>query len=50
LHLSVLIGFRNRVAVLTSWIYSYVFFRRGARLIIKADLPGRAPRPPPAGP
>jgi NADH dehydrogenase len=50
LHLSVLIGFRNRVAVLTSWIYSYVFFRRGARLIIKADLPGSAPRPPPAGP
>jgi NADH dehydrogenase len=33
LHLTVLIGFRNRLAVLTSWIYSYVFFRRGSRLI-----------------
>jgi NADH dehydrogenase len=33
LHITVLIGFRNRVAVLTSWIYSYVFFRRGSRLI-----------------
>jgi hypothetical protein len=29
----VLIGFRNRVSVLLSWIYSYLFFRRGSRLI-----------------
>jgi NADH:ubiquinone reductase (H+-translocating) len=33
LHITVLIGFRNRIAVLASWIYSYVFFRRGSRLI-----------------
>ena len=33
LHLTVLIGFRNRLAVLLSWVYSYVFFRRGSRLI-----------------
>src|SRR5262249_45355652 len=33
LHITVLIGFRNRFAVLSSWIYSYVFFRRGSRLI-----------------
>lgn len=33
LHITVLIGFRNRLAVLISWIYSYVFFRRGSRLI-----------------
>jgi NADH:ubiquinone reductase (H+-translocating) len=33
LHLTVLIGFRNRIAVLLSWIYSYLFFRRGSRLI-----------------
>ena len=33
LHITVLIGFRNRLAVLTSWIYSYMFFRRGSRLI-----------------
>jgi NADH:ubiquinone reductase (H+-translocating) len=34
LHITVLIGFRNRLAVLGSWIYGYVFFRRGSRLII----------------
>ena len=33
LHITVLIGFRNRLAVLSSWIYSYMFFRRGSRLI-----------------
>jgi NADH dehydrogenase len=33
LHITVLIGFRNRIAVLSSWIYNYVFFRRGSRLI-----------------
>jgi NADH:ubiquinone reductase (H+-translocating) len=33
LHITVLIGFRNRLAVFFSWIYSYIFFRRGSRLI-----------------
>jgi NADH dehydrogenase len=33
LHVTVLIGFRNRLAVMLSWIYNYVFFRRGSRLI-----------------
>jgi NADH dehydrogenase len=33
LHITVLIGFRNRLAVMLSWIYSYIFFRRGSRLI-----------------
>jgi NADH:ubiquinone reductase (H+-translocating) len=33
LHITVLIGFRNRLAVLSSWIYSYIFLRRGSRLI-----------------
>jgi NADH dehydrogenase len=32
-HLVYLIGFRNRVAVLLSWAYSYLTYRRGARLI-----------------
>jgi NADH dehydrogenase len=32
-HIFFLIGFRNRVAVLFEWAYSYVTFRRGARLI-----------------
>jgi NADH dehydrogenase len=33
LHVTVLIGFRNRISVMLSWIYNYVFFRRGSRLI-----------------
>ena len=37
LHITVLIGFRNRLAVLSSWIYSYVFFRRGSRLITNLE-------------
>jgi NADH dehydrogenase len=35
LHISVLIGFRNRLSVLVSWIYSYVLVRRGSRLITR---------------
>ncbi|MFN0063745.1 MAG: NAD(P)/FAD-dependent oxidoreductase [Myxococcaceae bacterium] len=33
IHLLFLIGFRNRVAVLLNWAYSYVTFRRSSRLI-----------------
>ncbi|HEY0767483.1 MAG TPA: NAD(P)/FAD-dependent oxidoreductase [Steroidobacteraceae bacterium] len=44
LHITVLIGFRNRLAVFSSWIYSYVFFRRGSRLITRVT-PGEIPRP-----
>jgi NADH:ubiquinone reductase (H+-translocating) len=44
LHISVLIGFRNRLSVLASWIYSYVLVRRGSRLITRsAALPDTAP-------
>ena len=44
LHVTVLIGFRNRLAVLASWIYSYVFFRRGSRLITRsAPAPEQTP-------
>jgi len=50
LHVSVLIGFRNRVAVLFSWIYSYVFFRRGSRLITQAALPAARQTVPAAAP
>ncbi len=39
LHITVLIGFRNRVSVLLSWIYGYVFRRRGSRLIIRNAPP-----------
>jgi NADH dehydrogenase len=44
LHISALIGFRNRFSVLVSWIYSYVFVRRGSRLITRsAPLRDTAP-------
>jgi NADH dehydrogenase len=32
-HITYLIRFRNRVFVILSWVWSYVFFDRGARLI-----------------
>jgi len=32
-HILFLIGFRNRLAVLTEWIWAYFTFQRGARLI-----------------
>jgi NADH dehydrogenase len=57
LHLTVLIGFRNRLAVLSSWVYSYVFFRRGSRLItglapsgIKQPIAPATSTLPPRGP
>lgn len=57
LHVTTLIGFRNRLAVLASWIYAYVFFRRGSRLITNLQpasvLQPIAPAtavPPPAPP
>lgn len=33
IHVLYLIGFRNRILVLTEWLWSYVSFQRGARLI-----------------
>ena len=36
-HLVFLIGFRNRLAVLLQWTYSYFAYKRGARII--TDLP-----------
>jgi NADH dehydrogenase len=33
LHVVVLVGFRNRLSVLLSWIWNYVFSARGARLV-----------------
>lgn len=32
-HLIFLIGFRNRVSVLSQWIYSYLFYKRSSRII-----------------
>ncbi len=50
LHITVLVGFRNRVAVLVSWIYGYVFMRRGSRLITRSQPPAMLPCPPPGAP
>ncbi len=40
-HIFFLIGFRNRVSVLANWIWTYLTFHRGARLITgDQNLPG----------
>lgn len=33
IHVTYLIGFRNRLLVMFDWVWSYIFFSRGARLI-----------------
>jgi NADH dehydrogenase len=43
-HIWFLIGFRNRVVVMLTWFWSYVTYRRGARLITGHRLGGEAPR------
>ena len=49
IHLLFLVGFRNRIAVLFSWAYSYLTYQRVARLITTRWAPaeGSAPRPTP---
>jgi NADH dehydrogenase len=43
-HIFWLIGFRNRLLVFVQWIWAYVTYQRGTRLITgDPDLPGRAP-------
>ena len=32
-HLLFLVGFRNKIAVLWQWTYSYLTYKRGARII-----------------
>lgn len=53
IHVFFLIGFRNRVFVILSWAWSYLTFRRGARIIThvgrdrrRAETGGGASRPP----
>ncbi len=43
-HIFYLIGFRNRVAVLADWFYSYLTYRRGARLITGRRIEPGVPR------
>jgi NADH dehydrogenase len=51
-HLLFLIGFRNKLAVLISWTYSYFTYRLGARIITgwPGPAPGNPARPTPASP
>ena len=44
IHIFFLIGFRNRFIVMFNWAYSYLTFRRGARLITGAS-PGIGDKP-----
>ncbi len=52
-HILYLVGFRNRMLVFTQWIWSYVRYRRGARLITTpqwrlSDPPASRPSATPA--
>lgn len=40
-HIFFLIGFRNRIAVLLDWLWAYVTFKRGVRLIFKHSAADR---------
>jgi NADH dehydrogenase len=40
IHIAFLIGFRNRLLVLINWAYSYLTYRRGARLITGGTTTG----------
>mgnify|MGYP003657193575 FL=1 len=49
IHLIFLVGFRNRIAVFFSWVYSYFTYKRGARIIMgvsatPASEPAAAPK------
>jgi len=58
IHIWYLIGFKNRVMVLLNWTWSYLSYRRGARLItstgwkpdLKAEQAAFSMRPRPAAP
>jgi len=40
---------RNRITVLASWLWAYLTFRRGSRLITGSGLLTRAPLTTPGG-
>jgi NADH:quinone reductase (non-electrogenic) len=44
IHILYLVGFRNRIAVFLEWTWSYLFSRRGARLITNRDWRLDAPQ------
>ncbi len=39
IHLIFLVGFRNKISVLFQWFYSYVNYKRGARIITSPETP-----------
>lgn len=45
IHLLFLIGFRNKLSVLFQWTYSYLTYKRGARLITGLDARPDPPQP-----
>lgn len=47
-HVWFLVGFRNRVSVATSWLWSYLTWERGARLITGQEIARAEPPPMPA--
>jgi NADH dehydrogenase len=53
IHILYLVGFRNRVAVLLEWAWSYLFSKRGSRLITSDDWKlfqePKRPTPKPTG-
>lgn len=48
-HVWFLVGFRNRISVATSWLWSYLTWERGARLITGQDIARAHPEMPSAG-
>jgi NADH dehydrogenase len=48
-HIFFLVGFRNRIAVMVNWIYNYVTFYRGSRLITGMQKGGEALHHPAPG-
>lgn len=49
-HIYYLTGFRNRILVVTQWAWSYLWFRRGARLIVPKRWRFYETSPPPPKP
>lgn len=45
-HIWYLIGFRNRLAVMLTWFWSYATYKRGARLITETSLTSASAPPP----
>jgi NADH dehydrogenase len=43
-HLVFLVGFDNKLTVLVQWAYSYVTYKRGARIIVQASDGQPAPK------